>query len=330
MSRTHRFLVPAVLIAVVMALALAASASAEVRVGEAERPADPTVPAEADIVHATASYDSATGAMNFVLTTLKEPRAEDEEEEPSQVLVAAGFFTATNGCSLGSLLNSEYTFPAVQILAPYAEPENAKIQTAEGPKPPFIEDGPATRTVAGMTTTLAGTVPALANQGFNCAVVSVLPSNHEEPVYLVFPIAGPTPPAPPAETPKTPGPAQAAPAPSAPAPAALSIAKSKPLKLKPGKWAQVKIKVTNTGGTSSDPGSLRVRGAKGVTVKPETQRLPLLTPGGSWTVTAKVQLTKEAKAKSTLGLTATAGGLVVKGSLVLKAVKPAKRAKPAR
>jgi hypothetical protein len=328
MKRTHRLLAPAVLIAAALvALTLAASAAAEVRVGEAGRAADPSVPAEADVVHASASYDSATGAMSFILTTLGEPQAEDAEGEPSEVQMLVGFVTATQACSEEVLLSGEYAFPAVQILAPYAEPENAKIQTAAGPKPPFIENGPATRTVAGTTITLSGTVTALANQSFDCAVATVLPSSHEEPLYLIFPIAVPSPPAPPAEPPKTPEPAQSAKAPvasaPAPAPAVLSIARSKPLKLKPGKWTPVKVTVTNSGGTSSDPGSLRVKGAKGVTVKPETQRVPLLTPGGSWTLTAKVRLTEGAKAKSTLALIATAGSLLAKGSLVIKTAKPA-------
>src|SRR5262249_14430410 len=150
---------------------------------------------------------------------------------------------------------------AVQILAPYAEPEGAKIQTAEGPKPPFIENGPAARTVVGTTINLSGTVASLANQGFNCAAAVMLPSNHEEPVYLIFPIAAPLPPAPPAETPKASNPAPTvAPPPPAPTPAALSIARSKPLRATPGKWTRVRITVTNTGGSSSAPGSLRVKG----------------------------------------------------------------------
>jgi hypothetical protein len=319
MKRTHRFLVPA-LLAAALSLALAASAAAEVRVGEAEGPADPTVPAEADIVHASAAYDSATGAMSFDLTTVAEPKAKNAKGEPSEAQMVVGLFTATAACSLEALLNKEVAYPVVQILAPYAEPENTKIQTAEGPNPPFTESGPATRTVANTKTAISGTVAALANRGFNCAAAVVLPSGQEEPVYLVFPIAAPLPPAPPAETPKEPEPPKTAPTspPPAPAPASLSIARSKTLRAKAGKWTRVRITVTNTGGTSSTPGSLRVKGTRGVTVKPETQRLPLLTPGGSWTVTARVQLTKAARARSTLALTATAGGLTAQGSLVLK------------
>jgi uncharacterized membrane protein len=109
----------------------------------------------------------------------------------------------------------------------------------------------------------------------------------------------------------------ATPAP-APAPAALSIAKSKPLKLKAGKSRTVKIKVTNTGGTATGPGSLRVKAPAGVLVKPETQKVPVLLPGGSWTLSVRVQLTAKAKERSTISLTGTAPGLSAKGSFVVK------------
>jgi hypothetical protein len=324
MKRTHRLLAPAILIAAILALALAASASAEVRVGEASSPADAAIPAEADIVHATASYDSATGAMGFTVTTVKAPQAEDEEGEPSEIEMYVGFVTATDGCDEQALLNEEFTVPGVQVSAPYSEPDNARIEILTSASQPPVDGGPATRTVTGTTIAISGQLATLADQTFNCAVVMTYSSGFE-PSYLIFPIAVPPPPAPPAETTTT-TPVQAAastpPAPSAPAPApaALSIARSKPLKLKQGKWATVKVELVNTGGTSSVPGSLRIKAPKGVTVKPETQRLPLLTPGGSWTITARVQVTAKAKTKtkSALALTATAGGLVAKGSLVLK------------
>jgi hypothetical protein len=135
---------------------------------------------------------------------------------------------------------------------------------------------------------------------------------------LVFPIAVP-PPAPPAD----PGTAQnqtqtAPPAASKPVPAALSIAASKPLRLKAGRWRTVRIKVANTGGTATAPGSLRLRAPRGVLVKPKRQKLPILSASGSWTLAAKVRLTGKAKRKSTVPVTATAGSLAAAGSLVLK------------
>jgi hypothetical protein len=104
----------------------------------------------------------------------------------------------------------------------------------------------------------------------------------------------------------------------APAPAALSIAKPRPLKMKVGKPKTVKVKVTNTGATATTQGSLRVKGVKGVIVKPGTQKLPVISPGASWTVSVSVELTGKAKKKSTLSLVGTASGVTAKGSLVVK------------
>jgi hypothetical protein len=78
------------------------------------------------------------------------------------------------------------------------------------------------------------------------------------------------------------------------------------------------VKVTNTGATATTQGSLRVKPTKGVIVKPETQRLPVIAPGASWTVSVRVELTAKAKQKSTLSLVGTASGVTAKGSLVVK------------
>jgi hypothetical protein len=128
--------------------------------------------------------------------------------------------------------------------------------------------------------------------------------------FVIFPISAPPAPAT--------APAPPAPAPPPPPPAALSIFKEKPLKLKVGKWATAKVKVTNSGGAASAPGSLQLKAAKGVIVKPAHQKLPALLPGGSWTVSYKVELTAKAKKNSTLSLIGTAGTVTSKSSLVLK------------
>ena len=80
------------------------------------------------------------------------------------------------------------------------------------------------------------------------------------------------------------------------------------------------MKVTNTGGTATAPGSLRLKTTKGVLVKAARQKVPALLPGGSWTVSYKVKLTAKAKKSSTLSLAATAGSLTAKGSLVVKSL----------
>ncbi|MBS1863133.1 MAG: hypothetical protein JSS68_15640 [Actinobacteria bacterium] len=102
-------------------------------------------------------------------------------------------------------------------------------------------------------------------------------------------------------------------------PAALSIAGPKPLNLKSGAWRTVKIRTSNVGGTATNPGTLRAKTLAGVLVKPEKQQLPVLLPGGSYTLGVQVELTKRAKKKSTLSLSASASGANTgTGSVVLK------------
>jgi hypothetical protein len=123
----------------------------------------------------------------------------------------------------------------------------------------------------------------------------------------------PPPPAPPAPAASMPA---AAPA---PAPPVLSIAVPKPLRLKVGKWRSVKLKVTNTGATTTSVGSLRLKAPAGVVVKPVSQQVPVLLPGGSITLSVRVELTKKAKKKSTVSLSGSAPGATgARGSLVLK------------
>jgi len=332
MTDARRSLAPTVLIcALLAALALAATASAEVRVGEKTAAPDASIPAEADVIAAHAEYDSTTGSVVFQITTAAAPQTLNPKGEENQSQMVGALFSPRT-CGLAFIGRSG--FPLLSLKTSYAEGARTfweLVETEEStPEAPDTE-GPAIKASAGTTTTLSVATAKVADQGFSCAVVGVVdPASPGELKPLVFPIAAPPPPPPPADTTPTTtttvAPVQSvSPAPPAPAPAALSIARSRPLKLKPGKLTPVRIKVTNTGGTSSVPGSLRVKGTKGVTVKPETQRLPLLPPGGSWTVTAKVRLTKQAKAKSTLALTAAAGATVAKGSLVPTAAKPAKR-----
>jgi len=104
----------------------------------------------------------------------------------------------------------------------------------------------------------------------------------------------------------------------APAPPPLAIAKPKPPELTVGEGETVKVAVTNTGGTGTGPGSLRVKVPRGISVKPERQRLPAVDPGKSWTVSVRVEPTRQAKKKSTLSLTAAASGVTGTGSLVVK------------
>jgi hypothetical protein len=319
MKRVRKLLVPSILTcALLAALALAATASAEVRVGEATAPVNPRLNPEADVIAAKAEYDSTTGSQTFVVTTAAAP-SPGTEAEPSELQMAAGLVT-TNTCSL--LAFNTPAFPMFAFEYQYAEevPPAWRILESAKDEPEAPETlGLAVKSTVGSTTTLSATAPKAANQPFNCAAAYVYdPSSGIGPEMLFFPLAAPQPPSPPAAP--TPAPSQSqAPAATATQPApALSIAKAKPLRLKAGKWKTVRIKVVDTGDAATAPGSLRLKAPRGVLVKPERQRLPVLSAGGSWTVSAKVQLTATAKKRSKVTLTATAGSLTAKGSLVLK------------
>jgi uncharacterized membrane protein len=168
--------------------------------------------------------------------------------------------------------------------------EAGLIPFAEAP----FETFPATKIVSGTTTTLSTSAAAFANQGFDCVRVFISDAVEEGASIITFPIT-----APPASVP---APALSVAVPSAvtaPAPAALSIATPKPLKLKVGKSKTIKIKVSNTGATAAGKGTLEVKAPTGVLVRPGKQQIPALPPGGSSTLSIRVELTAKAKAKST-------------------------------
>jgi hypothetical protein len=309
-------------IAVVVALlAFAGTAFAETKIGEYSAAPNPKIPAEANVLGATTEYDSTAGTMNFTVTTAAEPQAEVEEEE-SEIILVVGFATLPV-CSLSELETGggNVGFPVFELETPYSQPFAESI-TAESQKE--IEGGsPAnfglgSKTVEGTKTTLTAQSPRAVGKAYTCAIMALenVENTKEEFVedFAIFPLSlKPTPP--PVVAPPAPAPA----AQPAPPVAALSIAKAKkPLKLKVGKWATVKVKVTNAGGASTSPGSLQLKATKGVTVKGGKQKLPALLPGGSWTVSYKVKLTAKAKKTSTLSLVGAAGTVGSKSSLVLK------------
>jgi hypothetical protein len=335
MTRLRRYRAPSILIAAFAAiLVFAATAAAETRIGESSSPvaSGSRVDPESQIVKATGSYDTSTGATSFAVTTQAPPQATIEGEY-NATTVEIELFTAPSGCTIAALNSDPIAPPAVAIDAAYGEGDGAALYV-ESLTSSFesLLLGQAEKVVDGTTTTLSITSGRIANQGFNCALVGVLglPNELEEKEeaeeeekkeetgrvfgsasLVIFALnALPTPPAPVVSAP---------PPPPAPAPAALSIAKAKkPLKLKVDKWKTVKVNVTNTGGTTTAPGSLQLKAAKGVIVKGGKQKLPVLLPGGSWTVSYKVELTAKAKKTSTLSLVGTAGTVTSKSSLVLK------------
>lgn len=306
MLPARRLRVPVLLLGALAALLMfAATAAAETRTGESASPAQigGTSSPEATLVKASASYETTGGSIGFSVTTAAEPRTE-QGGHPSTAKMEAGLLSAPE-CTLPALVSQHFTFPVFFIVNQYKEPTaEAELLESSSSGGPL---GAAAKTVSGTNTTLSFASSAMANRSFNCALVTTTEGGAQS--YLVFPISAP--PSPPASP--------VSPAPPTPAPAAaLSIGKLKPLKLAPGKWETVRVKVTNTGGTATGQGSLRVKAPKGVLVKPERQKLPVLGPGASWTVSVRVQLTEKAGPKSTLSLTGTASGVSGKASVVIE------------
>jgi hypothetical protein len=329
--------------AAVALLAFAGSAFAETKIGEGTSPEKPTLAGEADLLKATASYEVGTGTITFEITTREASESVPEAERPEVTYIGA-LVKAPTVCNRATIEaegvkeaeegkeNSLLPFPEVlssnlPVFPPEVPPAPAYggfVINAEhaGLPESFI---PGSKSLSGTTTTISATIPAAANGPFDCVEVGTEDfEGGAEPDVVVFPLTTKPepPPVAPVDTQSTPvaSTSSSTPAP-APAPAAISIAKAKkPLKLKVGKWSTVKVKVTNTGGTATAPGSLQLKTTKGVLVKAARQKLPALLPGGSWTVSYKVKLTAKAKKSSTLSLVGAAGSLAARGSLVLKAL----------
>jgi CARDB len=316
-----RLRVPALLlIGLTALLVFATAADAQTWTGETTTVVPihlpPTTP-EATLVKASASYESKSGSESFTVTTAAAPAVE-KEGKPSMTLMEAEVVSDPAGCNDPALLFNEHIVPSAKLAGYYGFPTFAQGEFVEsfGGLPVGV---PTVKTVAGATTTLSTTAPEIANQSFNCAVVSVLELEAGTGSFMIFPLrALPEPPAPvvstPAPAPPTPAPAAA----STTSPPVLSITRPKPQKLKVDRSKTIQFKVSNTGATATAPGTLRVKAVKGVLVKPETQKLPVLAPGASLSVSVRVEVTATAKEKSTLSLTATASGLTAKSSLVIK------------
>jgi hypothetical protein len=312
--------VPAILFAALAALLVfAAIASAETRTGESTTIVTEGSPApEATIVKAGASYEPTSGTAVFNVTTAGALNPESLDEMFAALTTSASCATPTSSESLiATLLYG--TPPLAIVLNQYSTPLAYGLAGSTMAPQPLV----VAKTVSGATTTLSVTSGSIAAAGYNCAVIGALDNETEEEeeggggvpggaTFTSFPISAPPPP----PTPPAAAASSAPPAP-APAPPVLSIGKLKPVTLKVGKSALVKVKVTNTGGTGTGGGSLRVKAPKGVVVKPERQQIPALAPGKSWTLTVRVQLTAKAKKKSTLSLTAAASGVTASGSLAV-------------
>jgi hypothetical protein len=307
----RRRIVSAGLVVLVAMLTLATTASAGTLVGETTTismsTGEPTQ--ESTLVKGTAFYDSSGQAILSLTTAVESPEAE----------LSAGLFNVGEGeCSVFGVIGGGIPAPGSVAMKTKSlkDPVNAAVLLSSGIEQPLT----AQKSVAQATTTFSVSSPLLANQTYDCALLSSTIQREGGgqvggATFMSFKVAPP--PAPPA-TSSVSGGGPALTAPPAP-PAALKITKPKTTTVKVGKWATAKVTVSNKGGTALTSGSLRVKPVKGVNVKPESQKLPTLAPGASWTMTVKVQLTEKAKAKSTLGLTASGKGATTgTGSLVVK------------
>jgi hypothetical protein len=307
--RSKRLRAPALLIAALAALlvfAATASAAAETRTGESTTASIVGAPSpEAVLVKSTASFETATGSAVISFTTAAPPDPASNNE------MIGGFSTQECSSTPPSSFNTESAIlpllassPLLLIISSPSEQAEGITGTTSSPVPLLV-----LRSVSGATTTLALASPSLVEAGYKCALIFVEEETGAGSLMTV-PIKGPPPP-PPAPV--------VAPAPAPlPAPAVLSVAKPKPLKVKAKTWKTVHVKVSNTGATATTQGSLRVKAAKGALVKPEVQKLPVLTPGATFTLSVRVQLTGTAKPTSKLPVTVTAPGVSATGSIVLK------------
>lgn len=314
MNRRHPLRVSVLLSAVVAALLVFASAAAaETFTGEsttiAQQTGTPTP--ETTLVKASLSYDSTVGKLTLDAETAAPPQPL-LGTEPNASALRALVLSMVRPCTFADIeagLNPEggiSIFSEALFQGSFGEPT-----TAEGFLTVPISPIPVQKTVSGSTTSFTSQRATLRDQEFNCAMVIAEGPEQSGATSMVIPL----PPLPP------PPPAPPAPLVTPPPPPVLSIATRKPRALTVGKWKAVKLKVTNTGSTGTAQGSLRVKAPKGVLVKPEMQRLPALAPGASWTVSVRLELTKKAKKRSTLSLTAAASEVTGEGSLVLKLKK---------
>jgi hypothetical protein len=288
----------------------ATAAAAETLTGESTAPFIEGEPdPDGTIVKGAASFEMASGHVVFDVTTAEAPST----STPGAVIAGLTTSQCSPPTSLeGTVYQLAFGFPIIFIGSNY-QTVTAEATTGSSSAPVHL---PASKSISGMTTTLSVTAGNLVEAGFKCAVIWTEAGGGGS--AMTFPIKPAPEPAPEPAPATSPAPATTpAPAPI-PAPPVLSIAKARPLKVKAGTWKTVHIKVTNTGATATAQGSLRVKAAKGVLVKPEVQKLPIVTPGASFTLSVRVKLTEAAKTKSTLAVTGTAPGITGTGSIVLK------------
>lgn len=321
MNSLRRLFVPSTLVCgLLAALSLAPIASAEVRAGEGSSAVNPSLPGEADLLHASATYDSRTGTVVVDLTAREAPGPEPK------VTARAVLVTVKGGCDPSLVGSGESPIPTLSIGGIYEEAESRWTVGWAGvdAEAEAFHPGPGSWSLDGTTVTLAATPGPAVGQPYNCAIVEIAaPSSHlgESGEDVFFPLSAPKPvepvkpiePAPPAD----PVVKTVTVTPPPPAAGKLAFAKTKALSAKNDRWTKAGIKITNSGGTAVGPVAIKANAPAGVKIEPGQMKVPALLPGQSWTFTFRVKLSAAAKPNSTIGLTASGPGLTAAGSLVL-------------
>lgn len=352
MTRLHPVRVPSIiLLALAVALVVAATAAAETKVGEGTSPVNLSIEnGEADLLSGTASFDAATGAMSFSLTTRVAPgstpptetEVENGEMGPSvqygAALIDPNFACTTadweaenakaqKAAGEGKEFALPAIYPAVVVYTvnrlaaglPYEAYWRAVSNEAEALSGVSTKEtsGTATRSVSGATLTTSFTAPTAVNGPYTCVLVQAMSNGASEPETdsLLFPLV-------PKPAVSVPTPVPVLPTPTA----AFSLAKIKPLKAKVGKWTKVKVKFTNTGTAAAGPTVVKLKAPKGVVLQPASGalKIPSLAAGQSWTLTFKAKLTEKAKKSSKIAVTASSGAVSSSSSFVLELLQAKK------
>ena len=289
------------LFALTALLLFAAPATAEVRSGEATDPESSFVSPGQDILEVAANYDTG-GSLTATVTTAAAPT------EPDTFLGVTFYSVDAAG---------ECAAPLAVLGTVYG---SATAGWAYEPS-----EGTAQKTVAGASTTLSVTDPALANRSLACATAAtyeIVEEGGETKLgekldYLLSPFRLTAPPPPPPPPP--------------PAVAKLELPTPATLTLKRNRWARLKVKLRNSGDARATSVVVSLGAARGVKLRPKSTKVALkaIAPGATKTATFRVMLTRKAKAVSKLSLKAKgAHGLKASARAVLKVRKPKPKQPP--
>ncbi|HEY0279976.1 MAG TPA: hypothetical protein VGC32_17055 [Solirubrobacterales bacterium] len=306
---------PIAALAALVLLVLAPSAGAQTLVGEGGSPANGLLTTETDLVSTSAAYDSTAGSIAVTATVAGplEPTLEDSLVASLGRPVGGSCKAAPKGVAV----------PAAEVVVSYADSLPPAFwlyqeEDEEGSKVPF---GEAARSLTGDQIGATASSPYFVDQPFSCAVIATEGVKGSASAILdeiSFPLGLPAPAAPVVPTAPTSASGTGAPM-TAPAPGVLAIARPKTLTAKVDRRKKEKITLTNSGGTTIAPVTVKAKAPAGVVLGPASGKLalPALAPGESWTVSLWVTVTAKARPRSTVALTGTASGLTASTSFVV-------------